>query len=66
MNVDELLSQKSSLVINDAFVALRRSQVAHYEAAGELVTRQRLTELFGLVVEAIRRRELARWCGTRR
>ena len=46
-------------VLDEAFSALQRSHVAHYEAAGELFTRQRLADLFELVVVAIRDRDLA-------
>ncbi len=56
--LDELLSESEQEVLEDAYAALQRSRASHYEAAGEELTRQRLTDLFRLVVAAIRSRDL--------
>jgi hypothetical protein len=58
MPVEDLLIQKRTEVLEEAYVALERSHVVHYEHAGEAFTRQRLAELFDLVVTALRDREL--------
>lgn len=59
MELDALLSEAQDTVLDEAYAAVQRSHVAHYELAGEAFTRQRLTELFTLVVDAIRTRHLA-------
>ncbi|MEZ5184576.1 MAG: RsbRD N-terminal domain-containing protein [Candidatus Nanopelagicales bacterium] len=59
MTLDELLMDDESSLLDDAYAALQRSHVTHYEAAGERVTRQRLADLLHLVVDAIRTRNLA-------
>jgi hypothetical protein len=58
VNVEDLLVQARSDVLKEAFVALQRSHHVHYEAAGDDVTLERLTDLFDLVVAALREREL--------
>jgi hypothetical protein len=59
MNLDALLVEGESGVLDEAYAALQRSHIAHYEAAGEQFTRQRLADLFRLVVDAIATRNLA-------
>ena len=59
VDVEELLSQRRSEVLDDAFAALQRSAVVHYELSGEEFTRERLAELFDIVVTALHERELA-------
>lgn len=59
MDVAALLLDDRSRIVDDSFTNLQRSHVAHYEAAGEALTRHRLDELFGLVVSAIRDRDLS-------
>jgi len=59
MNLDALLVEDESGVLDEAYAALQRSHIAHYEAAGEQFTRQRLADLFHLVVTAISTRNLA-------
>jgi hypothetical protein len=59
MDLDALLLEAEDGVLDEAYSALQRSQVTHYELAGEAFTRQRLTDLFHLVVEAIATRQLA-------
>ena len=50
MDLDALLLTVEEGVLDEAYSALQRSQVTHYELAGEALTRQRLAELFHLVV----------------
>jgi hypothetical protein len=59
MELDALLLEAESEVLEEAYAALGRSRPTHYEAAGEAFTRQRLAELFELVVASIRSRDLA-------
>lgn len=59
MDVSVLLENARSQVLDEAFAALESSHVAHYEAAGEPLTRQRLADLHDLVVAAIRDRDLS-------
>jgi hypothetical protein len=59
MDVAALLLDAESDIVEDSFTQLQHSHVAHYESAGEELTRQRLDELFRLVVTAIRDRDLA-------
>ncbi len=58
MDVDVLLANARSDVLDQAFAALESSHIAHYQAAGEPLTRQRLGDLHDLVVSAIRDRDL--------
>jgi hypothetical protein len=58
MSVEELLAQQRSEVLEEAYEALERSHVLHYEQSGEQFTRERLAELFDLVVTALHDREL--------
>ena len=58
MTVDAVLEQDQQKILDEAFEALGRSHVKPYESAGESFTRQGLTTLFALVVEAIRKRDL--------
>jgi hypothetical protein len=65
MPVEDLLTQERSEVLEEAYVALERSRSVHYRHAGEAFTRERLAELFDLVVTALRDRELepvGRYC----
>ena len=58
MEVVALLEELKSNVIDDAWGAVQRAHAVHYEDAGEQVTRQRLADLYDLVVGAIRDRDL--------
>ena len=58
MDVADLLENARAQVLDEAFAALESSHIAHYEAAGEPLTRQRLSDLHDLVVAAIRQRDL--------
>ena len=59
MDLDVMLADAKLQVIDEALAGLERSHVAHYEAAGERLTRQRLADLFDLVVVAIHDRDLS-------
>lgn len=59
MELDALLDKAKSDVLDEAFETLERSHPTHYDKAGEGFTRQRLTDLYELVVTAIRSKDLA-------
>jgi hypothetical protein len=59
MDVAAWLVDTRSDVLDEAFASLAHTQAAHYVAAGESVTRERLDELFSLVVSTLRTRDLA-------
>ena len=59
MDLDTILVKAEPQILDEAFSALQRSHITHYEVAGEEFTRQRLADLFGLVVDAIRDRDLS-------
>jgi len=58
MDVAVLLENARPQVLDEAYAALESSHIAHYEVAGEPLTRQRLGDLHDLVVDAIRKRDL--------
>ena len=65
MDVEDLLVRQRAEVLDDALAALGRSHLVHYEQSGEEFTRERLAELFDLVVSALRSRQLepvSRYC----
>ena len=59
MDLNDLLLEAEPGVLDEAYSALHRAHVTHYELAGEAFTRQALAGLFRLVVDAIRNRDLA-------
>jgi hypothetical protein len=59
MELEAILANAESEIVDEAFATLRQLHLAHYESAGETVTRQRLEDLFALVVTAIRERDVA-------
>lgn len=59
MDVAALLVTQEAEVLDEAYAALERSHVTHYEAAGESFTRKGLADLFHLVVASIGDRDLA-------
>jgi hypothetical protein len=59
MDLEALLLGAEGGILDEAYAALQRSHITHYQAAGEAFTRQRLGELFSLVVAAIQGRDLA-------
>ena len=54
----QFLESIKTTAVGEAYAELQRSHLAHYEAAGEELTRERLADLFDLVVRAIRDRDL--------
>lgn len=58
MDLDVLLVEDQEGVLDEAYSALQRSHVTHYELAGEAFTRHRLADLFHEVVNAIQTRQL--------
>jgi hypothetical protein len=58
VDIVRLLTGQRSEVIDEAFTTLERSHEVHYEQSGEEFTRQALSELFDLVVMALRDRQL--------
>jgi hypothetical protein len=59
MDLDTLLMEAEPVILDEAYAALHRRHVTHYELAGETFTRKRLADLFNLVVAAISTRDLA-------
>jgi hypothetical protein len=59
VDLDALLSEAELVVLDEAYAALHARHVTHYELAGESFTRQRLSDLFTLVLAAIQTRDLA-------
>jgi hypothetical protein len=65
VDVEALLVRQRADVLDDALAALGRSHLVHYEQSGERFSRERLAELFDLVVNALGSRELGpvgRYC----
>ena len=58
MAVEDFLAQQRAEVLDEAGEGLSRSHAAHYERSGEEFTRERLAELFDMVVAALRDRQL--------
>ncbi len=58
MDVVAQLEKLKPNVVDDAWATVEHSHAAHYEDAGERVTRQRLSDLYDLVVTAIKDRDL--------
>ena len=59
MDFNSILLNAKPQIIDEAYVALSRCHIVHYQHAGESLTRQRLTDLCDLVIAAIHDRELA-------
>ena len=59
MDLALMLMDAEQEVLDEAQSTLQRSHPAHYEMAGETLTRERLADLYHLVVSAIRDRDLA-------
>jgi len=58
MTLDLILRDAEPYILDEASAALQRSPGTHYGTAGEQPTRQRLNDLFDLVVAAVRDRDL--------
>lgn len=54
-----MLRKSRSSIVDESYTVIERSQIHHYEAAGEVLTRERLKGLFDLVVTAIGNRDLS-------
>lgn len=63
MTLETALRESQTDILDEAFRALERSHVSHYEKAGEAFTRERLGRLFDLVVGAIETRRLGPLAG---
>ena len=59
MDVARMLRDAEETILEEACSTLGRSHVTHYEAAGDAFTRQGLRDLFRLVTDAIKDRDLA-------
>lgn len=59
MDVALMLREAEDTILEEACDTLGRSHVTHYEAAGDAFTRQGMRDLFRLVVDAIKDRDLA-------
>ena len=59
MELEALLLEAETEVLDAAYTSLHGSHVTHYELAGEAFTRKALTDLFRLVVTAIQTRDLS-------
>jgi hypothetical protein len=59
MDLVETLKPSSAEIIEQASQALERSHLPHYERAGGDIDRQRLQDLFDVVIACLERRELA-------
>jgi hypothetical protein len=57
MSVEVVLGQAADEIVDEAYGELHPSVHPHYRALGEAVTRGYLTELFTLVLDAVRHRE---------
>jgi hypothetical protein len=59
MDVAKVLRDGEETILEEACSTLGRSHVTHYEAAGDAFTRHGLQDLFRLVTDAIKDRDLA-------
>lgn len=58
MNLDQMLVSRREQILAEAVRSVDRAHLEHYERAGEAVVRQRLDDLLGLVLDALRNRDL--------
>jgi len=54
----ELLEAEADAIVDEAVDSLRRSHLRHYEAAGEVHSKETLQQLFDIVVDCVRSRRL--------
>ncbi len=59
MDLAAMLLDSGPTVLDEAQATLQRSHAQHYEAAGDRFTRERLADLYHLVVQAVSDRDLA-------
>lgn len=58
MNLTQLLQDKREEIVNAAALSLDRSHLPHYEQAGPVESRERLTRLYNLIEQSIAQRHL--------
>ena len=58
MNLLQMLEASRAEILADAYAALTRAHLSHYELAGPDVTEERLRVLYDLVEESVRRHNL--------
>jgi len=58
IDVIEVLTKEGDAIIDDAAAALERSNLRHYTEAGPELTRDRLAQLFALVLNSVTTRDL--------
>lgn len=59
VNVADVLAERRAGILEESIEAVQGVHVRHYEHAGEAFTRERLADLFDLVVTAVHDRQLA-------
>lgn len=59
MNLHSFLRESRAEILEEALAAVKRARLEHYEKAGTDLVRQRLDDLFALVVTAVADRNLA-------
>jgi hypothetical protein len=59
MNLETILNASESEILDEALATLQAMHVTHYESAGDMFTRQRLDDLYRLVVTAIHDRDVS-------
>jgi len=62
MELVEMLTARKDAVLSEAAGLLGRAHLTHYDSAGPATSRQRLEQLFGLVLECLRDRTLGPVC----
>lgn len=58
MDLNLLLQSRREQILAEAVRSVDRARLEHYERAGDAVVRQRLGDLLGLVMDALRDRDL--------
>lgn len=59
MDLNTLLEERESQIVDEAALSLERSQLPHYREAGRAVGRDRLAELYRLVRTSVAGRDLS-------
>lgn len=59
MHLHMLLRESRQEILSEATAAVHRARLEHYVAAGEAQIRERLDDLLGLLMDAVRDRDLA-------
>ena len=58
MDLNLMLHARKAQILAEAVRSVDRARLEHYERAGDAVVRQRLGDLLGLVMDALRNRDL--------